>query len=282
MRIGIMGTAALLCAVLNASSVQEDDRAAANVEKLASAIEALAGEKEIVLSGSITVEEPDSGGGQHMIVINGGGSGGGEEYTGPVEIWRTDGDELVIASREALPGFGYFDNGERTITRLTFEDIPIRASSLTSDLVALLDPDRLERYVRKADLDSKAGTIGDTIVFHGEISKRILRGGGGSPFQIMSPQVLRVEAEFVLDEKMRLGSLEFIVVRSDPFANLRRKALEGELDGGIEITTNEKPDVSEDEGKRYIYTLKVSNKGPSDRAKALLKQVREMLKDEVF
>lgn len=281
MKIGIVGVAALLCAGLNASVVQEDERSDANVDKLASAIQALAEEKEFVLSGSVTLEEPDSGGAQHMIVINGGGSGGGEEYAGPVEIWRTHEDELVIASRDALPGFGFFDNGERSITQLNYEDVPVRASSLTSDLVALLDLNRLKRSVRKTDLDSKTGQDGKALVFRGEISKRILRGGGGSPIQLLAPQVLRVETEFTLDDKMRLVSLKFIVVRSDPFAGLRRKALEGELDGGIEITS-ERPDLSEDEGKRYIYTLNVSKKGPSDRAKALLEQVREMLKDEVF
>jgi hypothetical protein len=234
---------------------------------------------QIVLAGTVKHEEVGDGGGfARMIVVSNAGGGGGEPFEGAFQAWRTQDGEWVIASEQALPGVVHYDDGERTVTQVAFEDAPPATASFTGDLAGLLDFDRLRGALKKADLE-KVEENG-VITYRGEISKRVVSRGTGSPMQIMAPQVLRLEAELTIKDD-RLSVLMFTVIRSDPLSALKKQALDGELDGGVTMSSG-MPEASDEEGKRTVYTLTVKSVGAGDRVKRALKQVKHIMESEVY
>lgn len=108
----------------------------------------------------------------------------------------------------------------------------------------------------------------------------MVSSGTGSPLQIMAPQVLRLKAELMVEDD-RLTVLKFTVVRSDPLSALKKQALDGDLDGGITMSSG-MPEASVEEGKRTVYTLTVKTGGPGDRLKRALEQVKYLMESEVY
>lgn len=242
-------------------------------------LDRLNGLDEVVLKGTVRHKEAGDGGGfAQMIVVSNAGGGGGEAFEGSFEAWRTKEGEWVMASDQTLPGIVHYDDGERTVTQVAYEDAPLGTSTFTSDLAGLLDFDRLRRALKKAELELVEEEGIKT--YRGEISKRVVSSGTGSPLQIMAPQVLRLEAEIKVRDD-RLLSLAFIVVRSDPLSALKKQALDGDLDGGVTMSTG-MPEASDEEGKQTVYTLTVKTDGPGDRVKRALEQVKYLMESEVY
>jgi len=253
-------------------------------DKLVDALSALRDRGSFVLAAKIENVEPGGNGTGigTTVIVAGGGGGGGEPFTGPLEIWRTAEEELVLLSKDpALPRMAFYDDGDRVITRLFYEDRPPATDRVTGDLSGVLDHDRLIRAVKKAKLEPALDEERGTITFKGQLSRRLVKSsGGGMELALMSAQVLKLEAAFVLDSRHRLQSLKFTVVRSDPLAGLKRKALSGDFSGGGVSVSSEMPEPSEEEGTHSIYTLHLSDKGPSAGAKKFVKEVRTILDEE--
>lgn len=118
-------------------------------------LDRLNGLEEIVLSGTVKHEEMGGGGGfAQMIVVSNAGGGGGEAFEGSFQAWRTKDGEWVIATEQSLPGIVHYDDGDRTVTQVAYEDAAPGTSTFTSDLAGLLDFDRLRSALKKAELEA--------------------------------------------------------------------------------------------------------------------------------
>lgn len=284
----LLAAAAALPARLDASAetgMPPQDAPTITHDDLVAALQGLRDKDTFVLEARVENVEPEGNetAMTSMVIVGGaGGIGGGEQFAGPIEIWKTGEDELVFLSSDpALPRLAYYDNGDRIITRLFYEEQPPVSDKVTGDLSGVLDLDRLLRAVKKAKLEGAADPEGGAVTFKGELTRRLVKNqSGGMALSFVSAQVLRLEAEFVLDTRRRLKSLTFTVVRSDPFAGIKRKALSGDFSGGGVSVSSEMPEPSEEEGTRSIYRLRISGKAPSARAKKFVKEVRTILDEE--
>jgi hypothetical protein len=293
MKIGSLFLATVLIASFQVAWSQEETAAAegaapekslATVDTLLAALDNLAARDGYVLTGRVASRDPEGekkSAGMQMIVIGGGG-GAGESFSGGIEVWRTGDDELIVLSRSPLPGLGFFDDGDRSITQTCYEDEPVDTKRVTGDLGSLLDIKRLKKAIGKGKLTATVDSGSGAITYGGEISSKAVRSvDAGSPMAMMAPTVLRVEADFVVSEEGALEGCRFTIVRSDPMAGIRRKAASGALTGGEQIQLGA-PEPSDEEGKSDVYTLRVSKRGPSKRALAFREQIGAIIEEEAF
>ena len=258
----------------------QDEEPSPLVEILSRVFEA----REFLFDGQVEYREPksDDGFGGATIVIGPGGGSGGEDFEGKIEAWRTAGKELIIASKDALPGMAFFDNGDRSVTRTLFEEGGIRTGRLTRDISCLLDPDRLMARIKKVEWKTVTRDDG-SLVFEGALPGSIIRPGAVGPIAIMAPRVLRVEASFVVSAEGKLTAFAFTVVRSDPMAGFKRQALSGETDGNVTITASGIPEGSQEEGRSYIYRFQVAEgRHAAEATRKFAADIREILENEVF
>jgi hypothetical protein len=251
-------------------------------EKLVKALSAFEKRSEFVLDGKVSLLEADGGevGMANTMVVIGGAGGSAPEFEGPIKVWRTTGDELIVFSKDRLPGFAFYDDGDRAITRIFFEESPVDVSRVTGEIAGLLDLASLLRQVKKAEFDAFLDKEAKTTTLQGALSRRLVKTGRDSGLQIMPERVLHVMAEFVLDSRDHLESFAITVVRSDPMAGLKRKVISGELgDGGV---MKGLPEPSEEEGKCSVYAFKVTKDKPDKAQRDFQREVSKLLEDEDF
>ncbi len=243
---------------------------------LTDSLNALQGPSGFLLTGKVSSKEPDSSAGASVLVFTAGQSG--EEFKGDMEAWRTDQGELLLVSRDALPGMAVYEKGERLLVTTTHEEEPIAAREVSADLTSLLKLDRVVASLESAKVQSEADPSGKS-VFRAALPARLVRSATMGASAMIEPKVLRIEAVFTLDAKKNLESVRFSVLRSDPFSGMRERALSGGLESGT-VTMSGGEDLSGNaEGKTSVYELAPGSK-PSARADAVLKTMRGILKSE--
>ena len=276
----------LLSLALTVPVAAQDDAEAAPgpTDTLKAALAALSNDDDGFLMRA-TVEEiaKDSGFGMGTRVIVGGpgGGGGGETFEGELDIWRTRNREWVITTPESLPGLAIFDDGDRLISRSTFEDQAYDVGRLHNDLLALLDLENVAKKLDRVSFEVETSESGETTLI-GELPKRLIRSSGGA-MAMMAPTVLRIEAKFVLDANQQLASAVFGVVRNDPMAAIRRQAMEGSSNGEVRMrfSPDDMPEESKEEGNTSMYEIRVLGDGRATvRANAFLEDVEAMLSTE--
>lgn len=266
---------AILLAGVNQAPAQEPVKAdvPAEVEALKVALGRLQEEVSYTLAVTVSEQEPAVAAGGGIAMIVGAGAGDGAPFEGDLDVWKPAVGELVLASVAPLPGLEMRVDGDVVLTRTTVADVPLSAARIRSDLLTLLDFERLTDRLGRTSLDVESDAQTGEFRIAGELPAKLIRSGDGSPMAFMQPSVLRIEAVFVLAEDHSLRSMKFTVVRNDPTAAMRRMAME---QGGGNIRLNSAPQASDEEGTISVYEVRVQNGPPSVRAKAFRKQAQEI------
>lgn len=242
-------------------------------EAAADAVAALATAQSLAFAGKIDELPADDGGGGGAVIIMGGG-GSGQPFTGRFRVLRS-GVETVIASERKLPGVTSFDDGDRTVVRATYEETPIDAARLTGELPQLLDFRRLAGAVRRSkSVKSKQNGDG-SLVYTIELSKRFVAGASGVK-AMMSPRILSLGARVTADANGRVTALRFTVLRSDPMAGVRRRALEGDYGGGA-VTMTAGEEGEDEPGDTTVFELTPMKVEDARTLRALAAEFREMI-----
>lgn len=217
---------------------------------LRTALERLSAEDEIELTGRIEREVPEQAFGGTQVTVSGIGSDA-EPFVGDVLGRLRPRGGTVLVSRRVLPGFGLWTDGVRTLTTTSFEDAQVGTRELTDDLTILLDLNRILRALPHAQRLRREERQDGGSVLHAELPRSLIRGSSG-PLATITPRVLRVTARVELDRAGRVAGLRFEVRRSDPTADLRARALAGELAGGTATLDDFDSDA---EGPLAIYSF---------------------------
>lgn len=262
------GLAALLAQAAPTSTPSSDGSATA----LVAALDALRATPQVVWKAAVSESAPRAASGGAMIVD--AGAMQSEPFSGTADVLVGAGGEALLCSDETLPEVVLFRKSGRVLTRATFEGTPPSTVRLSDDLLPLLDLDRLGKSVAKVAWTEQVDPATHARTLLGEVDRKLVKTSGGGPMGIAAPKVLRITAKFVLDGDGRLVSMNFGVVRSDPLAGLRERALAG---GGTLDFSAESPqeDAAPQEGATAHYDFKPSADAPSERAQQLLAAMRE-------
>jgi hypothetical protein len=247
--------------------------------------------KPLLFHGAVTDSGDDftqvQAKGQALITTTFAFNGAGSEatpFTGRFEAWRTDAGELVIVSEKALPGLGVYLSGDRRVVRTTFEDKILSPSALSGDLPQLLDFAALKKYAADGT-GLKSATKDRQYTFRLPLSPRLLRGTGEPAGAVPKPEVLGVEASFVCPESGGIRSLQFKVLRSNPWAAILEKEkgkgpipVEGVNSEAFQKLVLDQLGAKLKEGKATTFTLTVGTGEPSARVKEFAATMRKELK----
>ena len=220
--------------------------------------------QDLVLRGRATVDEPAADGAGTMVVTVGGASQ--PEFQGELEVLRDKRGELLVASTRVVPGIVVHDLDGTQLIQTLHADEAVGAEVTASDLSALCDLGRLARALARQEIRVDSSKDGTT--YRTKLPKGYLRSAGG-PVQMLQPKVLSIDVTIRVDGKQQLSGLVFSVMRTDPTAAMRERAMGGggaiELDAGSELP--------EHEGATRVYDLKVAA-AASERARAALADMR--------
>jgi hypothetical protein len=229
--------------------------------------------------GSVSERKSEEGGGAMVMGVGGAGS----KYSGDIDAWRTSKDELFVLTRKRLPELAIYDDGDQLIVRTTCGDDALDASQTSTDLAALLDLGALQKTVEgMATAEGKPKVVrsrveGELERFECELPPRFIKSAGGMANMAM-PKVMRIEARFMLDDKGRLAGMRFAVVRSDPFAQIRRNALDGAGSGPVVVNPTDLGEA--EEGPSNVYELFIDGQAPHKRAQSVLDSLREAARSD--
>jgi len=222
------------------------------------------------------------GGGGMVIVRQFKMPGHAEPFEGEVEAWRDGRGRTVVVSRTAVPGFGLFTDGSRTIVRTTAESgVRIGLQEIEAELVPLLDTIRLTKRILAGDLKPIRDETTGGIIFKGTLPEATVDaipgpelGNGRIALAGMAPRVLRVEAELTVSKEGELTAATIKVVHNDP----TQEMMQG---GGMRIqivggggaqpvpNKNRKQKQKPIEGDASVYELRFDRtRQPTKRAKA--------------
>lgn len=270
-------------------------------EELISAIERLS-KRDVSLVGSIDEEmqeQPvavDNAGGPQRVVIRGMPFGALNEYRGEVEVLVAKNSELVIVSKEELPGVNIFKSGDVVLCQQMHLEEPLGTTKLTSNVSKLVDWNALANAVESAkEIQSKAKgkdsefrVVLDRSFLPNEIPQAVpampagiaVAGNkaqnaqiriGGNP---MAPTIVELIATFRLSAAKEIIGLEYALQYNDP---IRGFAVNAGAAGGV-VQFKVKPEGQEDLGKLIVYDFDVVAK-PTDKLNAFVNQAKTMLKD---
>jgi hypothetical protein len=260
----------LAACALSPSLLPQEPPNAGTVE-LARAVRALGNAEVVHFSGYVSERTNDEGQSGAVMVLHGGGDGA-KKFSGAIELVHTKKDELCLISKSKLPEVILYDDGMRTLVRTTVEDEPTSTADIALDMTALLEPKRLADAIEKAG----AKKHDDGPRFTCELPARLVKNGGGLASSF-GPKVMRVDAEITLDEAGAVATMKLDVTRSDPFAGVTRRAIQGGGGGAISVGTSE---LSDDEvGATSVYEIHVEKDAPSARMQSALTAMREVARD---
>lgn len=222
-------------------------------------------------------------GGNVVQVLGGDGGAPGEPFEGEAEIWRGPDGATVVVSAKEFPGFGVYVGENRTVRQVTFDESPPSLAEMEAELVPLLDPKRLAKYVMNAELSFERDEAAGKLVFEGDVSRKLVKVTKGEMF-MPQRRVLKTQARLVLSAEGRLEQVRVRVVHNDPMREMMRDG-GGRLEGIVIVPGGKvqraEPEEDEEEhdieGDTVVYTLDFSSAGPSERAKAFRRDVRRML-----
>lgn len=272
----LLGTFLFVALAASGAVAQAESRPAgssadvAAATALSKALLDLEATKDLAFTGRVFSEEDAAGGAGGVIVSVAGAAGGPPPFEGKIEIWRPSRDETVVLSKASLPAVALYAFGDRVITSVAFEDDPVDAQRLRTDLLALLDFGRLARAVSSGLLRVKSDPKTKTTTLTVDLPKAMIgySTAAAGPVSFLVPKVIGVRGVFHLDEKKALAAISFEVTRNNPMSGLRRRAATGDLGAGSSTASptdfEEDPD---DPGLASVYELKIAA-APSERAKA--------------
>jgi hypothetical protein len=289
--IPILGFAALLALPLLAQETErkpreqteEETARAAALGRLTDALLDFKQAEDLVVKAEVKHEAPGAVQGKGGMVIQMGVStaGSGTPYEGRVEAWRDARGEMVILSDKDLPGFKMFVGLDRTVKQTTVEDRAPDLGQLERELGALLEGERLVRFVRNAELQPGVDALTGQITFKGTLSRKVIPGTGGDEFTSMfTPKVLRVEVELKISKLGRFDRMVAKVVRNNPMAGgMKRIRIMGGGFGQPPKPPAEEKEEKEAEGGSTTYTLRFSGKAPSERARLFKRTAKRLIEE---
>jgi hypothetical protein len=260
-----------------------------NVE-LISSIDKLS-KRDVSLVGSIDEEVQEQpvaagiAGGFQRVMIPSMSLGSTREYRGDAEVLVSKNGDLVIASKEDLPGVKVFKTGEEVLSLQAHIKEPFRTSKLVGDLSKLLDWIALGNAVESA-------TEIQTRVKGKDTEFRVILDGSFIPSEIVSavpampagviriganpmlPTITELAVTFKMNAAKEIVRLEYALQYNDPMKGL---VFQGGAAGGI-VQFKNKPAGEEDLGKLIVYEFDVVAK-PSDKLSEFVKQARSMLQN---
>ncbi|MCY2978768.1 MAG: hypothetical protein NTU79_08910 [Planctomycetota bacterium] len=260
-----------------------------NVE-LISSIDKLS-KRDVSLVGSIDEEVQEQpfaagiAGGFQRVMIPSMSLGSTREYRGDAEVLVSKNGDLVIASKEELPGVKVFKTGEEVLSLQAHIKEPFRTSKLVGDLSKLLDWIALGNAVESA-------TEIQTRVKGKDTEFRVILDGSFIPSEIVSavpampagviriganpmlPTITELAVTFKMNAAKEIVRLEYALQYNDPMKGL---VFQGGAAGGI-VQFKNKPAGEEDLGKLIVYEFDVVAK-PSDKLSEFVKQARSMLQN---
>jgi len=237
---------------------------------------AKAGSGPFAVSGSVQRKKAAGGAMGGGVIVS---RSGGEKppYEGRFHAWVPKREELVVVSPRALPGFEIFRSDDGDVTRITYESDAPSVAELRNDLVALLDTDRLAKWLGRAELEAVTDEETGAVRFSGEAPRRLVPTRSSGPMGIMKDRILRIEVALELTAEGRLAEAEFRVVRADPLPELLRKG-KAFGPGGLPF---EPPEPGEErEGPTAVYRLEWTGTEPAPRARSFHRAAAALLAED--
>jgi hypothetical protein len=266
--------------------------------------------RDVSLIGSISEEvqeQPvavDIAGGPQRVVIRGTPFGATNEFRGDAEVLVVKNGELVIASKEQLPGVKVFKSGEDVLSLQVHLKEPLNTAKLISNVSSLVDWIALANAVESASeihprvkgKETEFRVILDSSLIPNEIPVAapawpagiaanipIAGGAAGGNAQIapiriggnpMIPTIVELAATFKINAAKEIVRLEYALQYNDPIKGLAVNVGGG---GGV-VQFNMKPAGEADLGKLIVYDFDVVAK-PSETVVDFVNQAKTMLKN---
>ncbi len=270
---------------------------------LISAIDKLS-KRDVSLVGSIdeeVQEQPvavDIAGGPQRVVIRGMPFGATNEYRGDVEVLVAKNGELVIASKEELPGVKVFKSGEEFLSLQVHVEEPLSTAKLMSRVSKLVDWIALGNAVESAtevqtrvkgkdtefrvildgsfipnEIPSAAPAMpaGIAVAAAGRDAQNVQIRMRGNP---MIPTLVELAVTFKMNADREISGLEYTLQYNDPIKGLAVNA--GEAGGVVQFKIN--PAGEADLGKLIVYDFDVVAK-PTEKVNEFVNQAKTMLKN---
>ena len=264
-------------------------------------------QRDVSLVGSIdeeTQEPPDVGGfaaGMQRIVISNASGGPSEEYRGDVEVMAAKSGELVVASKEDLPGIKVYKSGEDVLCLQAHTKEAYTTTKLMSNLAKLVDWSALGNAVESAS-KVRSSVKGKNTEFRVVLDSEFipvetpalppgLAAAGIPNIKIqmanpMIPTIVEFTATFTMNATKEIVGIEYSLQYNDPMKAIMANAMKGggaaavvQFGGGPgKPAKAAKPDGEADLGKLIVYDFDVASK-PSEKVTEFVNQAKTMLKN---
>lgn len=265
-------------------------------------------QRDVSLVGSIDEEmqeQPDVGGGiaggMQRIVMSSMSGGASAEYQGDVEVMASKSGELVVASKEDLPGIKVYKSGEEVLCLQAHTKEAYTTTKMMSNLAKLVDWNALGSAVEAAS-KVRSSVKGKNTEFRVVLDSEFipvetpalppgLAAAGLPNIKIqmanpMIPTVVEFTATFTMNATKEIVGIEYSLQYNDPMKAMMANAMKG--GGGAAIVQfgggpgkqakAAKPDGEADLGKLIVYDFDVAAK-PSDKVTEFVNQAKTMLKN---
>ena len=234
---------------------------------------------DIHVRGRLSTEsKSDFGGG--MIIMGGGPTG--EPYKGDfIGHLAADGN-LWLTSKEVFPGFS-MRLGESRVIQVTYDEAAYNLDDLASEMEALLNAKRLNKYGSKAEWSAKRDATSSNWILEAELPKKIIPKKGGMMMGF-SAQPMEIKVRMELKADGSVPSIKFSVLKSDPFADIQKQMDGGGFGDGVviggdhlpegagspeggkfEIPSGDDSDAEKKPGATTVYQLRLSKKAADKR-----------------
>jgi hypothetical protein len=262
-------------------------------------------QRDVSLVGSIDEEvqdEPAAGiaGGVQRVVISSFSTGAAKEYQGDIEILAVKSGDLVIASKDELPGVKVFKTGDDVLCLQAHQQEPFSTTKLVKNVSKLVDWAALEKAVESASKvrstakgkDVEIRVVLDASYIPNDVPAGLppgLAGGvaGGAAgknvkIQInggpMVPSIVELAATFQINSNKEIVGLAYSLQYDDPMKGMMAQAMKAG-GGAIQFGAKPaKPNAEPDLGKQIIYDFDVVAK-PSEKVSEFINQAKTMLKN---
>ncbi|MHC4959362.1 MAG: hypothetical protein ACYTGN_13415 [Planctomycetota bacterium] len=275
------------------------------ISALTDAILKLQARQDVVLHAKVSHAKPEAKPGQvgqaGIVIVAGPGGRVAEPFEGLVEAWRDAEGAAVLRSHEQLPGFRMYFDGERAIKELTFEKERPGLREVEAELTALADPQRLVEHLktlqRNPELKTAYDRMTNATVYTGPVAKEIVPPAHqgldvpGMPAGLAlkgfpHKRVLKARMTMVVRDG-KFASITVMLTRNDPQAEMlqggfktkRVRIIQGGGGLGLEADDGKKKDEKEKtiEGVTTVYALSLTDKEPSEDARAFKRRVKKLL-----
>ena len=203
----------------------------------------------------------------------------GSEFDEPFELtYDSKKKDLLICSKNNIPGVSIYSDGDEQIKSTTYRDEPLAIDTLATDLTQFFDLESLKKYVgRCKDIKTKEKKNGT--VYQCELSSRLIRtDSGGGPMEMMAPKILNISADFHVGNDGKLSSIEVCVTRKNPMAAMMDMGGAVDVQGGFgdDPEIQAQLDAQMSKNPEVIYSLERKKDGVSKRTQKMLDLMRAL------